>query len=64
MCERRGKICRRFAENLIGLLQLAALAFQSLHFLGLFGRDAAALARINLDLLHPFVQRLWRTADL
>jgi len=64
MCESGRKICGRFAQDLVGLLQFADLAFQSLHLLGLFGRDATALASINFDLLDPLVQRLRRTADL
>ena len=61
---RLGKICGRFAKDLVGLFQLAHLAFQRLHLLGLLGCDPAALASVDLDLLHPFVQRLRRTADL
>ena len=58
------QICRRFVKDLIGLIQLANFAFQRFHLLSLFGCDAAALAGINLDLLDPFVQCLWRTANL
>jgi len=46
--ESGGKICRRFAQDLIGLL----------------GRDTAPLTGINLNLLDPFVQRLPRATDL
>lgn len=62
--ESGGKICRHFAKDLIGLLQFAHFAFQSLHLLGLFGADAATLASINLNLLDPFVQRLRCATDL
>ena len=59
-----GEICGRFAQYLIGLLQLAHIALQSLYLFGLLGRDATTLASINFDLLDPFVQRLRRSAKL
>ena len=62
--EKRGKICGRFTQNLVGLFEFAVLAFEGLHLLGHLGRDAATLASINLDLLDSVVQRLRRTANL
>lgn len=62
--ESGGKICGRFAKDLIGPLQFANFAHQCLHLLGLLGGDAAGLASINFDLLDPFVQRSRRAAYL
>lgn len=53
-----GKICRRLPQDLVGLLQLAELAFKGLHPLDHLGRDTNAVAPINLRLLDPLVQRL------
>lgn len=61
---RQSKIYRRFAKDLVCLLERAHFAFQSLHLLGVFGRDPATVACINLNLLDPFVQKLRRTADV
>ncbi len=49
------KICRRFAKNLFGPLELTDFAFQRLHRLSLLGGDLAALTRIDFDVLHSFV---------
>lgn len=50
--------CRRLAENLVGLPQLADLAFQRRHFVGNLGWDARPLAAVDFRLLHPLIKRL------
>src|SRR5690606_23336233 len=61
---RLSKICRRLAQNLIGLTQLADLAFQRLELVGDLGRNTGTLAAVDLRLLHPLKQRLRHAADL
>src|SRR5690606_41274035 len=46
---RLSKICRRLAQNLIGLTQLADLAFQRLELVGDLGRNTGTLAAVDLD---------------
>ncbi len=59
-----GEISRRLAQYLVGLTKLAVLPLQSLHLLGHIVRQACSLTAIDLGLLHPFVQRGRRAADL
>jgi hypothetical protein len=58
------KICRRLAEDLVRLAQLAVLAFQRLHSVGHLARDADAPTTVDLGLLDPLEERLRRAADL
>ena len=43
------------AQDLVGLLQLAVLAFQRLQLLGHLGRDTGAITAIDLGPLNPLV---------
>ena len=61
---RKREIPARLAQDLIGLPEFAVLASRRLHARGHLGRHARPLARIDLGLLHPFVQCLRRAADL
>src|SRR5690606_40499998 len=61
---RLGKICRSFAQYLVGLTKLAVLSFQSLHLLRDIARQSRSLAAVHLGLLHPLIQRVCRAADL
>ncbi len=58
-CDRAGN-----AENLVGLAQLAVLLLERLHPFGHLGRNARALAAVDLGLLAPVVQRLWCTQPI
>lgn len=44
--------------------QFADLALQCLYLVDHLGRDTAALAAVDLGLLHPLMQRLRNAADL
>jgi hypothetical protein len=59
-----GKIRRRLAQDLVGLTQLADVAFQRLHLVSDLGRDASALAAVHLRLLYQLMHRLRNAADL
>ena len=50
------KICRRLAQDLVGLPQLADLAFERLHLVSDFSWNARPLAAADLSLLHPLMQ--------
>lgn len=54
----------RPAQDLVGLTQFADLVLQRLHLVGHLSRDTAALAAVDLGLLHPLMQRLRNAADL
>ena len=61
---RHRKIRARLTKDLIRLTQLAVLPLQRLHLLGHIGRNARALAAVDLGLLDPLVQGLGRATDL
>ena len=54
----------KLAQNLVGLPQLADLAFQRLHLVSDLPRDTGTLAAGDIGLLDPFMQRLRNAADL
>src|SRR3546814_408499 len=61
---RLSKICRRLAQNLVGLPQLSDLALERLHLVGNLGRDTRPLAAVDFSLLYPLMQRRRRAANL
>ena len=61
---RLGKIRGGFAENLIGLLQLAVLTLQGLDPLAFSSGRAFPTSRITFGLTDPATQRLRCSADL
>ncbi len=61
---RLGKIRTGQTQDLVGFTQLAALAFQSLNALALFGGRPRTLTSIGLMAVNPAIQRLRNTADL
>lgn len=58
------EICRRLTQNLVGLPQLAYLAFQRLYPVSDLGQETGTLVAVDLGLLDPFMQRLRNAADL
>src|SRR6185436_7912833 len=61
---RLGKISRRLAQDLVGLPELPVLALQRLQAIDHIGRSTRSLAAVDLSLLDPLIERLWRAADL
>ena len=59
-----GKICRGFAQKLVGVPRSADFTLQCLELLGDLRRPATAFAAVDLALLHPFQQRVPSTPDL
>lgn len=59
--ERRRKICRRLAQNLVRLPEFAVLALQRLQLLGDIRGNASPLAAVDLGLLDPVKQRVNRS---
>src|SRR6476659_9467852 len=61
---RRRKISACLAQDLVGLPKLAVLPLKGLQLVGHVGRNAGSPPAIDLGLLDPVMQRLWRAADL
>ena len=60
---RLGKICRRLAQDRVGLAQLSVLALKRHETINHLGRHPGALAAIDLDFLLPLMKRLRNAAD-
>src|SRR6476469_3197653 len=61
---RLGKIRQRLAQDLVGLAQLAVLAFKGLDPGAVLRRGAAAKALVTFGLPHPAAKRLAGASDL
>jgi hypothetical protein len=58
------KICAGLAQVLVGLPQLAVLAFERFHAFAIIGGRAGSTTLIALGLAHPKPKRLGLAADL
>ena len=61
---RLGKISGSLAQDFVGLPKLTVFALQRLQLLRHIRRNAGRAAAVAVSLLHPFMQRLRRAADL